>query len=144
MIDGDLPEYARRKRAEWREEQARIAEEEAQHRRTIGDLFGANALPPVLPPPSRPLDLEAVRNPPREAFLIGRLFPRGKASVFYGPTTVGKSILLSQLAFGLAAGTSQLWEWISARRRSGARLLRRRHDRRLDAEGCGRAHGRFP
>lgn len=55
------------------------------------------------------LDLDALRNPPREQFLIGRMFPLGKPSVFFGPQGKGKSAVLAQLAFSLAAGAESLW-----------------------------------
>ncbi len=53
---------------------------------------------------ARLITLDQARNPPAERFLVGRLYPMGKASVTYGPSGVGKSSLLSQLAFKVAAG----------------------------------------
>jgi hypothetical protein len=63
---------------------------------------------PAITPPvqlvSRRITLEDARRPPVERFLVGSLFPFGKASVFYGPTGAGKSTFLSQLGFGVAGG----------------------------------------
>jgi RecA-family ATPase len=53
---------------------------------------------------SHALALDRVLNPVRDRFLCGKLFARGKLSVLFGPTHVGKSIFLSQLAFHIAAG----------------------------------------
>ncbi len=55
------------------------------------------------------LDLESIRNPPREVCLLGRMFPLGKPSVLFGPTGAGKSAALAQLFFSLAAGVDSLW-----------------------------------
>ncbi len=52
---------------------------------------------------------ETVLHPPRETFVIGPLFPFGKSSVFYGPTGVGKSAQLAQVAVSFAAGAPSLW-----------------------------------
>jgi len=55
------------------------------------------------------LSLDAIRNPPREQFLAGPFFPLGKSSVFFGPTSVGKSAALAQLLFAFAAAMSSIW-----------------------------------
>jgi hypothetical protein len=65
--------------------------------------------PDLLPPGVARLTLEQIRNPPREEFLLGSMFPLAKPSLLFGPTGVGKSGLLSQVAFSLAAGADTLW-----------------------------------
>ena len=41
--------------------------------------------------PSRRITLASAQHPPVEHFLVGRLFPFGKATAFYGPQGGGKS-----------------------------------------------------
>lgn len=71
--------------------------------RAVAGAEAALALVPVR------LDIEAIRDPPREVFLIGRMFPLSKSSVVFGPQGKGKSALLAQLLFALAAGAEKLW-----------------------------------
>lgn len=61
--------------------------------------------------PSAPvrLALADIQNPPRESFVLGRMLPLGKPSVFFGPMGKGKSALIAQIAFALAAGAPHLW-----------------------------------
>lgn len=60
------------------------------------------------PVPAR-LTLEDVRNPPRESFILGKMIPLGKTTVIFGPTSGGKSVFLSQLAFAFAESKEELW-----------------------------------
>ena len=55
------------------------------------------------------LSLADVQHPPRERFLLGRTIPLGKASVLFGPSSVGKSAAAAQVALALAAGNEALW-----------------------------------
>src|SRR5229473_1282219 len=70
------------------------------------------------PPPSRAavkmphaqrLSLEDAKAPPVERFILGSMIPLEKTSVFFGPTSIGKSALIAQIAFHLAAGSESLW-----------------------------------
>lgn len=64
------------------------------------------AIAAIAPPAmlSRRISLERAKSPPAEHFIVGPLFPFGKASVVYGPQGAGKSALLSQLALKVASG----------------------------------------
>lgn len=68
----------------------------------------AVAAAPTLESALRPrlITLEDARHPPIEQFLVGSLYPLGKPSVTFGPSGVGKSSLIAQLAFRVAAGGS--------------------------------------
>lgn len=55
------------------------------------------------------LSLDRVKNPPRELFVLGNLIPLRKVSVFYGPTSIGKSAAAAQIVLAFASGTESLW-----------------------------------
>jgi hypothetical protein len=55
------------------------------------------------------LSLDGVLNPIPESFVLGRMIPLAKASVLYGPTSVGKSAALAQIACAVAGGEATLW-----------------------------------
>ena len=57
----------------------------------------------------RQISLDDIRVPPREQFVLGHMFPFGKASVFYGPTSIGKSAALAQVVFAFGGGAEELW-----------------------------------
>lgn len=57
------------------------------------------------------LSLEDIAAPPRERFALGVMLPFEKASVLYGPTSVGKSALAAQVVFAFAAGAESLWSF---------------------------------
>lgn len=59
--------------------------------------------------PTARITLADVLAPPVETMLLGNTLPRGKVSVFYGPSGVGKTAVVAQIAFSLAAGEGQLW-----------------------------------
>ena len=56
-----------------------------------------------------PLSRDKVLNPVRDTFVLGKMIPYGKTSVFFGPSAVGKSTLMSQVIFSRAIGLSSLW-----------------------------------
>lgn len=55
------------------------------------------------------ISLEDVRTPPVEQFILGPMLPLEKPSVIFGPTSIGKSAAIAQIAFHLAAGSESLW-----------------------------------
>lgn len=52
----------------------------------------------------RQIAIADARHPPIEHFIVGPLFPFGKASLLWGPQGAGKSAVLSQLVFKVAGG----------------------------------------
>lgn len=82
---------------------------EAREPSAAGEDLGVAGASTMAEPVAVRLDLAAIRNPPRETFLLGRMFPLGKPSVVFGPQGKGKSALLAQLLFALAAGAEKLW-----------------------------------
>jgi hypothetical protein len=63
--------------------------------------------PPGLSPAR--LTMDDVRYPPAERFAVGSIIPLGKVTVFFGPTSVGKSAALAQIAAAFAGGEKSLW-----------------------------------
>jgi hypothetical protein len=55
------------------------------------------------------LTLEDAQRPPVERFILGPMLPLEKPSVIFGPTSIGKSAAIAQIAFHLAAGSESLW-----------------------------------
>jgi hypothetical protein len=55
------------------------------------------------------LILDDALHPPREEFVLGSMIPFGKASVLFGPSSVGKSAAAAQMMFAFAAGADGLW-----------------------------------
>jgi RecA-family ATPase len=75
-------------------------------------LAEAKAMGQIIPEPSDELGtitLHAMRSPPVERFLLGRMVPLAKTTVLYGPTGAGKSAALAQLAFAVSSGARSLW-----------------------------------
>ena len=64
---------------------------------------------PNTPAAAQRLSLEDAKAPPVERFILGSMIPLEKASVIFGPTSIGKSALISQIAFHLAGGSESLW-----------------------------------
>jgi hypothetical protein len=58
---------------------------------------------------ARRISLEDARTPPVERFILGPMLPLEKASVVFGPTSIGKSAAIAQIAFHLAGGSESLW-----------------------------------
>ena len=54
------------------------------------------------------LSLASVLSPPVEQFCWGRLLPLAKTTVFFGPTSVGKSALLASVVCSVAGGAPTL------------------------------------
>lgn len=76
--------------------------------RKVVELHQERAGGPVGLKTSR-ISMAEVLAPHVEKMLLGSTCPLGKVTLVFGPTGVGKSALLAQVVFGLAAGERELW-----------------------------------